>query len=54
MYLPAGWAHQVTSEAAAGDAADDGLHAAINMWFAVPGGLSERRGGRGGHRKGDL
>jgi hypothetical protein len=37
LYLPAGWAHQVTSEAAPEDAAaGDRLHAAINMWFNVP------------------
>ena len=31
LFLPAGWAHQVTSVAGG-----DGLHAAVNTWFGAP------------------
>jgi hypothetical protein len=31
LYLPAGWAHQVTSQPAS-----DGLHVTVNVWFGTP------------------
>ena len=35
LFVPAGWAHQVTS-APPVDTGSDGLHVAVNVWFAPP------------------
>ena len=35
LFIPAGWAHQVTS-AASDSEESEGLHAAVNTWFEPP------------------
>ena len=35
LFVPAGWAHQVTSAPPTGTGSD-GLHVAVNVWFAPP------------------
>eukprot|EP01043_Picozoa_sp_COSAG02_P005207 COSAG02_NODE_140_length_34374_cov_913.416443_10_plen_194_part_00 len=43
LFVPAGWAHQVTSAPPTG-ADSDGLHVAVNVWFAPPYGKRLQRG----------